>query len=302
MSGFYFGDSDGSDNDLNDDNLPFPKPISRTSFLTPDFDAATFLSSLSNRHQSLADLQTELRELSESLNKELLDLVNENYQEFLSLGAALNGGQDKIEEVRAGLLGFQRNVQNIKEQFEARKKEIRESLDDKKQLRSKIAVGYDLLDIAERIELLETNLMIRHGKHTNGGESATEAEDDESDGLSDVMLGSETDESEEEKEDMENRNGSKTRISLRRLEAHIQQYLSVKIMVDRIGEKHPFIVNHADRIDSIRSALLLDLSTALTESNKLGSKRDDRIATILRLYDSVGHREEGLLCLKRLEH
>ncbi|KAF3479499.1 uncharacterized protein GIQ15_06475 [Arthroderma uncinatum] len=202
-----FGDSDGSDDDLNDDNLPFPKPISRASFLAPDFDASTFLSSLSNRHQSLADLQTELRELSESLNKELLDLVNENYQEFLSLGAALNGGQDKIEEVRAGLLGFQRNVQSIKEQFESRKKEIRESLDAKKQLRSKIAIGYDLLDIAERVEMLETNLMIRHAKDVNETEDGAQAEDDESDGLSDVMLGSET-ESEEEKEDPENESGT----------------------------------------------------------------------------------------------
>ncbi|EEQ29009.1 hypothetical protein McanMca71_000938 [Microsporum canis] len=302
MSGFYFGDSDGSDNDLNDDNLPFPKPISRESFLSPDFDPAAFLSSLSNRHQSLADLQNELRELSESLNKELLDLVNENYQEFLSLGAALKGGQDKVEEVRAGLLGFQRNVQGIKEQFESRKKEIRESLDEKKQLRSKIAVGYDLLDIAERVELLETNLMIRPGNDTKANENGEQTEDDESDGLSDVMIGCETDDSEEDGEEEGNEDGSKARISLRRLEAHIHQYLSVKVMVKRVGEKHPFIVNHASRIDAIKSALLLDLSTALTESNKLGSKRDSRISTILRLYDSIGHHEEGQQCLQRLRN
>ncbi|EFR01235.1 hypothetical protein MGYG_04239 [Nannizzia gypsea CBS 118893] len=301
MSGFYFGDSDGSDSDLNDDNLPFPKPISRTSFLTPDFDATTFLASLSNRHQSLADLQTELRELNETLNKELLDLVNENYQEFLSLGAALKGGQDKVEEVRAGLLGFQRNVQGIKDQFESKKKEIQECLNEKKQLRSKISVGYDLLDVAERIELLETHLMIRPGKDSTAKENGAQAEDDESDGLSDVILGSETDDSEEDEEEDENESGNKARISLRRLEAHIQQYLSVKVMADRIGEKHPFISSHASRVDAIKSALLLDLSTALKESNQLGSKRDEKVSTILRLYDSLGHHDEGQQCLKRLE-
>jgi len=92
MSRFYFGDSDGSGAELSDNDhdssLPFPKPLSRSPFLAPDFDPATFLSSLSNRHQSLADLRIELRDLSEALNKELLDLVNENYQDFLSLGSA----------------------------------------------------------------------------------------------------------------------------------------------------------------------------------------------------------------------
>lgn len=285
---------------MNDDNLPFPKPISRASFLRPDFDATTFLTSLSNRHQSLADLQTELRELNEALNKELLDLVNENYQEFLSLGAALKGGQDKVEEVKAGLLGFQRNVQGIKDQFEAKKKEIQECLDEKKRLRSKISVGYDLLDVAERIELLETNLMIRPGKDATAKENGAQAGDDESDGLSDVILGSETDDSDEDGEGSENESGNKARISLRRLEAHIQQYLSVKVMADRIGEKHPFIYGHAGRIDAIKSALLLDLSTALKETSKLGSKRDEKLSTILRLYDSLGHHDEGQQCLKRL--
>lgn len=285
---------------MNDDNLPFPKPISRASFLTPDFDATTFLASLSNRHQSLADLQTELRELNEALNKELLDLVNENYQEFLSLGAALKGGQDKVEEVRAGLLGFQRNVQGIKDQFEAKKKEIRECLDEKKRLRSKISVGYELLDVAERIELLETNLMIRPGKDATAKENGAQGEDDEGDGLSDVILGSETNDSDEGGEGSENDSGNKARISLRRLEAHIQQYLSVKVMADRIGEKHPFISSHAGRIDAIKSALLLDLSTALKETSKVGSKRDEKFSTILRLYDSLGHHDEGQQCLKRL--
>lgn len=285
---------------MNDDNLPFPKPISRASFLRPDFDATTFLTSLSNRHQSLADLQTELRELNEALNKELLDLVNENYQEFLSLGAALKGGQDKVEEVKAGLLGFQRNVQGIKDQFEAKKKEIQECLDEKKRLRSKISVGYDLLDVAERIELLETNLMIRPGKDATAKENGAQAGDDESDGLSDVILGSETDDSDEDGEGSENESGNKARISLRRLEAHIQQYLSVKVMADRIGEKHPFIYGHAGRIDAIKSALLLDLSTALKETSKLGPKRDEKLSTILRLYDSLGHHDEGQQCLKRL--
>ncbi|EFW16078.1 conserved hypothetical protein [Coccidioides posadasii str. Silveira] len=166
MSRFYFGDSSESEAEVNDgdDYLPFPKPLSRSSFTTPDFDPAKFLSSLSNRHQSLADLQTELRDMSQSLSKELLNLVNDNYQDFLSLGTALKGGEERVEEIRAVLLGFQRDVQSVKEKFENRTATIKGLLDDKKRLRSDIAIGYYLLDIAEKIELLEQKLMGPSGR------------------------------------------------------------------------------------------------------------------------------------------
>ncbi|KAI5299268.1 hypothetical protein KEM56_003373 [Ascosphaera pollenicola] len=82
------------------DSLPFPAPLSRATFSDPSFSPTTFLSSLSNRHQSLSDLQLELQDLSRSLAAELLDLVNANYQSFLHLGTALTGGDEKCEEVR----------------------------------------------------------------------------------------------------------------------------------------------------------------------------------------------------------
>jgi hypothetical protein len=49
-----------------------------------------------------------LRSRSQLLNKELLDLVNSNYQDFLNLGNSLHGGEEKVEEVRIGLLGFRK--------------------------------------------------------------------------------------------------------------------------------------------------------------------------------------------------
>lgn len=146
-----FGDSDESGSDFDEDTsgLPFPKPLSRSSFLAPDFDPATFLSSLTNRHQTLEDLRLELRDLSQTLNKELLDLVNENYQDFLSLGSVLKGGEEKVEEVRVGLLGFQRDVAAIQAKVEARRKEVESLLQEKKRYRMKANIAKALLDIAE---------------------------------------------------------------------------------------------------------------------------------------------------------
>ena len=90
---------------------------------------------LTNRHQTLEDLRSELRDLSSSLNKELLDLVNENYTDFLSLGSTLKGGEEKVEEVRVGLLGFQRDVNGIKAAVTNRKEEVRGLVGERKQFR-----------------------------------------------------------------------------------------------------------------------------------------------------------------------
>ncbi len=101
MSRFYFsGDSASISSADDQDNLPYPEALPRSDFLAPEFDAATYLSTLSGRHQTLEDLRSDLRERSQALSKELLDLVNTNYEQFLSLGSDLRGGEEKVEDVR----------------------------------------------------------------------------------------------------------------------------------------------------------------------------------------------------------
>jgi len=299
MSRFYFGDSDGSGAELSDNDhdssLPFPKPLSRSPFLAPDFDPATFLSSLSNRHQSLADLRIELRDLSEALNKELLDLVNENYQDFLSLGSALKGGEEKVEEVRVGLLGFQRDVRVIKDQFEKRLQDIKQLLEEKKRTRSSIAFGHDLLDFAERIEDLECSLMISERKasiqgpvgDTDGSESHAlfESESDETD---EECFGDDTD-------------GGAAVVSLRRLERHIQQYLYIKMIATYVGERHPFAVSQEDKVSAIKATLLLDLKTALNQAEHSAKNREKRIITVMSLYDLIGEQADAVSALQTLK-
>ncbi|PGH27166.1 hypothetical protein AJ80_01123 [Polytolypa hystricis UAMH7299] len=297
MSRFYFGDSDDSGSDLNDDsNLPFPKPLTRSSFLTPDFDPATFLASLANRHQTLGDLQAELRDLSHSLNKELLDLVNENYQDFLSLGTALKGGEEKVEEVRVGLLGFQRDVRAIREKYETRAGDVKTLLDEKKELRSNIAVGHDLLDINDCVEELEESLMIT-GAHkattTNGQEKRNGASLDDDDEDVDVLFESESEESDDEDVTDGSDDGTPV-ISLRKLERHVQRHLYAKTVIGRVGETHPFVASLDERISNIRTAILLDLKAALkqAEAEASGKKRDERLLLVTQLYGLMGEEPE----------
>ncbi|ODM20002.1 hypothetical protein SI65_04988 [Aspergillus cristatus] len=286
-----FPDSDGSsDFDEDTSTLPFPEPLSRASFLTPDFDPAQYLSSLRNRHQSLEDLRQELRDLDQLLSRELLDLVNENYQDFLSLGNALHGGEEKAEEVRVGLLAFQRDVNAIRDKVETRRAEVEGLLEEKKQLRKDANVGQALLDVAERIEELEQRLMI--GEKNNQGQR--EQSDEESDGFLE-----ESDES--ESDDGQAPQGTAAAVSLKRLEHHIQKYVAVTRLSARIGDEHPFLLNQQPRVNKIRSAVLHDLKTALEQAKNAGEKRDAKMLSVLALYKLMGEDPSAITALKNLK-
>ncbi|KAJ5176813.1 uncharacterized protein N7482_002690 [Penicillium canariense] len=293
MNRFRFGDSDESASDFDEDpsGLPFPEPLSRTSFLAPDFDPAVFLSSLTNRHQSLEDLRQELRSLEQLLNRELLDLVNENYQDFLSLGTALRGGEEKIEGVKVGLLSFQRDVQSIRDKVEARRQEVEGLLNEKRRLRTQADTGKDLLDYADRVEELEHRLIIAD-KSTSLKDVPA---DDESDSESD-LYGSGSDDSDEE----ELQDGAAP-VSLKRLERHVQKYVFLSAIAERVGENHPFLIAQQPRVAKVRSTVLLDLKTALEQASHAGDKRDARTMAVLHLYDMMGEDMSAVATLKNLK-
>ncbi|KAJ5685074.1 hypothetical protein N7536_007693 [Penicillium majusculum] len=294
MNRFQFGDSDGSVSDFDEDQsgLPFPEPLSRTSFLAPDFDPATFLSSLTNRHQSLEDLRQELRGLEQLLNKELLDLVNENYQDFLSLGSALRGGEEKVEGVKVGVLSFQRDVKSIRDKVEARRQEVEELLNEKRRLRTNADVGKDLLDYADRVEELEHRLMIEDKS------SQEHAASYESDTESDLYSGESEDSDDDELAD------GTPAISLKRMERHAQKFVYLTSIATRVGEKHPFLLAQQPRVAKIKSTVLLDLKTALEQATAAGEKqgkRDARTMAVLRLYELMGEDVSAVAALKNLK-
>ncbi|EHK97347.1 putative Conserved oligomeric Golgi complex subunit 2 [Glarea lozoyensis 74030] len=184
MSKFYFGTASGSISSDDEDNLPYPEALPRSDFLIPNFDAPTYLSTLSNRHQTLEDLRTDLRERSQALSKELLDLVNTNYEQFLSLGSDLLGGEEKVEDVRVGLLGFKRGVEEVKGRVGERRVEVEGLLKEKRGVSGEIAAGRRLLEVDARLEELEERLMVSSLGRAVGDDdddSWSESEDEEDD-------------------------------------------------------------------------------------------------------------------------
>ncbi|EMC93901.1 hypothetical protein BAUCODRAFT_58775, partial [Baudoinia panamericana UAMH 10762] len=252
------------------DNLPYPGELPRKDFLAPNFNPQTYLSSLRNRHQTLEDLRTDLRQRSQALNQELLDLVNGNYDEFLSLGSDLKGGEEKIEGVRVGLLGFRREVEGIQRGVRERAGEMGELLREKKGLRKDVMLGRALLGVEEGLTELEGNLgMIADDAVM---EEEEDSEDDDVDGI--VSSGN----------------------AARKMQRHVEQYVLLTRQIERMGPNHPFLLAQQPRVDAVRKTMLLDLSATLRQAK--ASKTTDDILRLVRLYADLDAERESVRVLK----
>ncbi|KAF9737080.1 hypothetical protein PMIN06_001839 [Paraphaeosphaeria minitans] len=290
MSRFYIDDSSSpaspthpnsdSASDSETDTLPYPAPLSRASFLSPTFTPQSYLSTLSNRHQTLEDLRSDLRARSALLSRELLDLVNTHYTDFLTLGASLRGGDEKVEEVRVGLLGFGKEVGALAEGVGEREAEVAELVKERERIRRGVVVGRRLMGFEEGLKGLEEGLGI---VEVPASDSEGEEEADEYD-----------DEDEDEDED----EGVVGGVSLAKLSRHVLQWRVVQEAEKGLAE-HPFVVAQASRMAKVRGTLLLDLSAALRQAKAAGAK--GRVIKIMRVYADMGEAGEAVNVLKELK-
>lgn len=94
-------DDDGDGRPLDDEHtLPSYKPLSHDdSYLSVEiFDVELFLQSRS--YTSLPDLRTELRDYLANLKEELVQLINDDYEAFISLSTDLRGEGTRLERLK----------------------------------------------------------------------------------------------------------------------------------------------------------------------------------------------------------
>lgn len=266
-----------SDDEDNLDTLPFAKPLARADFLAPTFTPSTYLSSLSNRHQTLEDLRAELRSRSQLLSRELLDLVNANYADFLTLGNSLRGGDEKVEGVRVGLLGFRKEVAALERLVGEREDEVAGLVQERRRTRLDIEVGRRLVEFEERLRECEEGVI-----GVEWAANGTVSED--------------SSESEEEEEEDDTQYGT----SIARLRRNVVQYWLVKDEVKGL-EEHPFVAAQTQRLEKVRSTLLLDLSTALQQAKRAGAPGSGRVMQIMKIYADMGEQGEAVKVLKALK-
>jgi conserved oligomeric Golgi complex subunit 2 len=261
------------------DTLPFPKPLDRSSFITPDFDPAAFLATLTNRFQTLEDLRSELATLSRTIEGELVDLVNDNYADFLNLGSSLHGGEDKIEEVRVGLLGFERDVKGLREKVEAERSKAVVLLQEKKEVMREINAGRALLEINQRVEDLELDLGLKE-KAVAPLEVKAETEDEDDDALNREQEWDSVWDDEPVEEDDADVSGEADLPN--QLARRVERFLMLKVLVERFGKDHPFILAEQNRIRKVRETMLLDMDAAIRAQPNVSGKQ-----AIMRLRSDV---------------
>ncbi|KAK4891558.1 hypothetical protein LTR27_009889 [Elasticomyces elasticus] len=255
-----------------EDTLPYPGELSRSDFLSPDFNPEAYLSSLGrNRHQTLEDLRSDLRSRSQLLNQELLELVNGNYEEFLSLGADLHGGEERVEGVRVGVMGFGREVGGVGKVVREREVEMQGLLGQKKEVGRSIGVGRALLEVDARLGEMEGSLGI------------TDRDEDEEEQF-------------EDDDDFEDGDDEGLSPGLRRLQRHTREYILLTRMIERIGSSHPFLLGQQSRVEALRKTLLLDLAAALRQAK--AGKEADATLSIVRMFSDLGAESEGVRVLR----
>ncbi|KAK3901415.1 oligomeric golgi complex component, COG2-domain-containing protein [Staphylotrichum tortipilum] len=297
-----FHDSDDDASSLSSDSspLPFPAALARADFLTPSFDAATYLSDLhtggpASRHQTLEDLRAELRDRSAAVSAELLELVNANYAAFLGLGGELQGGEERVGDVRVALLGFRRAVEEIRGRVAERRGKVGVLNGELEGVRGAVEVGRRMLELEERVGALEGRLEVASvgaGKKGREVDGVEEEDDWEAEGDSDLE-DSEVDEEDEEEGDVEFVSTSPGKLA-----ALARKYVVVEQIAKSIGRDLPFVRKMEERMARCRNTILLDLSTTLREARKAGVRGQGRVIKVMAIYRILDAQADAVKVLK----
>jgi hypothetical protein len=228
-------------------------------------------------------LRAELRSRSQLLSKELLDLVNANYSDFLNLGNSLHGGEEKVEEVRVGLLGFRKEVDALQDVVKEREDEVATLVQQRRDVRSRIDMGRKLLEFDARLRELESEL----GVDSAGAVAVVDGDDDVED-------------SDEDDEDEDDEDDGPYGVSIAKLRRNVVQYRLVQDIGTRLDD-HPFVAAQAPRMTKARSTLLLDLSTALQQAKSAGASGSGRVMKVMKIYADMEESAEAVRVLRSLK-
>ncbi|TFK44741.1 COG complex component [Crucibulum laeve] len=149
---------DEDETDLHE--LPVYIPLSHDNkyLTTEDFNVEEFL--LSRSHTSLPDLRSELRDYLSVLKEELVKLINDDYEAFISLSTDLKDEGARLERLKRPLGGLKSQVLESRKELQLIQNAIQEKLKQRSILRERESLLHLLLKISESITRLESLLLI----------------------------------------------------------------------------------------------------------------------------------------------
>ncbi|KAI0645824.1 COG complex component [Trametes meyenii] len=203
------------------------------------FDVEQFL--LSRAYTSLPDLRTELRDYLAALKEELVRLINDDYEAFISLSTDLRGEGTRLEALQRPLTDLKAKVLESRHTLQEIQDETKQKLDRRAAIREEKAFLHLLLKISESITRLESLLLI----------SSPEDEDKEPSNVVAMPLATRTD------TDAEDRSRGNRAKHIARVAV---EYTQLLYHVSRAHtEPCAFIDESQWRIDRIKSTLSSDL-------------------------------------------
>jgi conserved oligomeric Golgi complex subunit 2 len=196
----------------------------------------------------------------------------------------LKGGDERVEEVRVGLLGFRKEVESLRSAVVEREEEVQKLVEERRRIGAQVAVGRRLVEYEARLRGLEELLVIE----TTGKERPASGRDE-------VVSDSE-EESDEEDDDDDGTMG----VSVAKLRRNVLQYRVVQELEKGLDE-HPFVAAQTPRIMKVRNTLLLDLSTALQQAKAAGPVGADKVMKVMKIYVDMDESMEAVKVLKSLK-
>jgi len=130
-------------------DLPSLQPLSHTNaFLSAQqFDPDAFL--LTRAHIPLEELRGELREYLGQLREELVQLINDDYEEFISLGTGLRGEEERLIRLGKPLGQLGEEIEGVRGMLLEQQIIVQEKLDQRAELREE-KVGRSLRQDADK--------------------------------------------------------------------------------------------------------------------------------------------------------
>ncbi|OSD06996.1 COG complex component [Trametes coccinea BRFM310] len=168
-------DSDADELSAAARDLPIYTPLSHDDpYLSAEtFDVEQFL--LSRAYTSLPDLRTELRDYLVALKEELVKLINDDYEAFISLSTDLRGEGTRLESLRRPLADLKAKVLESRSTLQRIQDETKEKLDRRAVIREEKAFLQSLLKISDSITRLESLLLISSPDDEEKGTSSAGA-------------------------------------------------------------------------------------------------------------------------------
>lgn len=160
-------------------DLPSLQPLSHANpYLSAgSFDADAFL--LTRAHIPLEELRGELREYLGQLREELVQLINDDYEEFISLGTGLRGEEERLIRLGKPLAYLRDEVAAVRDSLLEQQTVVQEKLDERSALREE-KVRLNSRDVPLTVTLIFTGptrsppALVRHSgpcRGIDGGQS-----------------------------------------------------------------------------------------------------------------------------------